>query len=550
MSNTTPTLTSSECPNCGASIDLSKITEGQTQIECEYCGSVLNLPKPERLSAIQAQTIVIKVSEPSVIKTTYTPAPQKSGSAGCGLFITLLVFGIIGVVFWQTGMFDMLGFNTGNTKIIPQIVVGARVFGDMALLERVDDGTQEVAYATLEDRASRIVNVDMTKRVEKWRSKNFSNSFTDMVIVSDAGHVFVSDKDQLVALKRDSGEVAWELTLPYGVSTDYQCQFNPCLRVFGDQVVARLKDGTLQAMDTNTGKTVWSHQLNYTSGGLFDALGNPAVVDTADGKNTDATFSILDKDTGETQTEIAPECYPNEGSSSLRAEYPIATDDYLISPDGQSLVVVKDGSAPCAWKFDLATGKEDWRYTGNRNAAEEDKLPFMRQDPVLISEDGVFVSSTGSDTVMSRLDMQTGAFSHLFTDKRYSIQPLLAHAGMVYVMATPNFDNTKKELWAFDAATGVKKWQLGMKVNHSFDKWLLQPSDAGLFLAQTLWEDGKVLLDVIDPATGTSKGQRVVEIDNPSLNNFTIDRTTAWLNISAKLHEVDMNTAEVKSTWP
>lgn len=555
--STEPTLTlsSSECPNCGASIDLSRITDDQTQVKCEYCGSMLNLPKREKLREIQAQTIVIQVNEPEAIKTSYTPPAQKSSGAGCALIIPILILGIIGVVFWQSGMFDMLGITTSKSGVpgipnLPSIVTRARVFGSPAPLERVNDGSQEVAYLTLESKASKIINVDMTKQIEKWRSKDFSDRFTDLVMVSDAERVYVADQDKLVALSRENGDVVWESSLAYAISNDYQCRFNACLRMFGDRVVARLKDGTLQAVDGKTGKPAWSANLNYTSGGLYAALGNPAAIDTVDGKNGAATFMVFDINTGEVKQKIEPECMPERGSSLLRAEYPFASDDFQISPDGKALIVVGDGSTPCAWKFDLATGDETWRYTPDRNADMESKLPFMNQDPVLVSEEGVFVGGEGSNAVVDKLDMQTGEFSVLFTEKRYRTNPVLADASIVVLLASPNFDSTKKELWGIDSATGQKKWQVNLKVNHGFDDWQLRSSDGGFFLVQTLWEDSKVLMDVIDPQTGVSKGQQVIEMQNPDLNGFDFEGNTAWLNLSGKLHEVDMTSGKVKSTWP
>jgi outer membrane protein assembly factor BamB/DNA-directed RNA polymerase subunit RPC12/RpoP len=552
MSSTTPTLTTSECPNCGATLDLSKITDDdQTQIECEYCGSMLNLPRREKLREMQAQTIVIQVNEPATVTMPAKPQ-QKSGGAGCAFIIPLLVLGIIAFVFWQTGLFGMLGIGTGNSSLpnLPKIVTGARVYGDPLPLSRVNDGAQEIAYLTLEDKATRVVVVDMAKQTEQWRSRPFSDSFTDIAMVADDTRVYVADKDQLVALNRADGSVAWELTLPYGVSTDYRCQFDVCLRVFGDRVVARLKDGTLQAMDAATSKPAWAKQLNYTSGGMFDALGNPAVVDTLDGKNTEATFYVFDIHTGEVKQQIAPECSQTSGGASLRADYPFASDSWKIAPSGKSLIVVKDGSAPCAWKYDLATGNETWRYTGDRNADAGEKLPFMSEDVILMSDDGIYVNEMGSDAIMHRLDMQTGAHSVLFKESRYNVTPLLAYAGRVYVIAIPNFDNTKRELWAYDAITGEKKWQSRLKAAHSFDKWILEPTSAGLFLMQTQYEDKAVLFDVIDPQTGASTSQQRIDMDSAILNGQALDGNTAWLNLSAKLHEVDMTAGAVRSTWP
>lgn len=547
--SSTPTLTSSECPNCGATIDLSKVSAGQTQIECEYCGSMLNLPQREKLREIQAQTIVIQVSEPEAIKPAYTAPAKKSSGAGCAVIIPVIIFCIIGFVFWQSGMFDALGLST--TKVgLPGIISRERAFGSPLPLPHVNDGPQEIAYLTLADKTTQVISVDMAKQTEKWRSTTFSDHFTDIAMQADDAHVYVADGERLVALKRESGEAAWEMNLSYAISNDYQCRFNPCLRVFGNRVVARLKDGTLQAVDVATGKPAWAKQLNFTGGGLYDALGNPAAVDTDDGKNSAATFFVFDAGRGNIKTQIEPDCVPDRGSSSLRSEYPIATDDWLIAPDGKSLVVVRAGSTPCAWKFDLASGKNQWMYNADRNADETEKLPFMAQEPTLVSADGVFVGSTSSDAVMYRLDMQTGALSMLFTDARHRTEPVLAHAGMVYVIATPNFDNDKKILWAFDAISGERKWQLDLKLSHSFDKSLLQASDAGVFLAQTQWDAGKVQFDVLDAQTGASKSRQIVEMQNPSLNGQALEGNTAWLNLSSKLHEVDMTTGKVKNTWP
>ncbi len=550
MSSTPPTLTSSECPNCGAAIDLSKVADGQRQIECEYCGSMLNLPKRERLREIQTQTIKVQVNAP---RAAARPAmPQRTAGAGLGCVIPILVLGILGVVFWQAGLFERLGFGANNSGLpnLPKIVAGARIFGSPFPLPRADDGGQEVAYLTLADKATKVVNVDMTKEVEKWRSRDFSDHFTDIAMQADAERVFVVDGDALVALNRANGEVAWELTLPYAISTDYQCRFNACLRLFDDQVVVRLKDGTLQAVNSATGKPAWSKQLNYTSGGLYNALGNPAVVDTDDGKNSAATFFVFDRNSGEVTMKMAPDCVPDRNSSRLRAEYPFASDDWLIAPDGKSLVVVKDGSLPCAWRFDLATGKEIWLYQSDQNATDKAKLPFMRKEPTLVSEDGVFVAGTGSDGVMYRLDMQTGAFSLLFTDTRHSLEPVLARAGMLYVLATPNFDSAKRILRAYDATSGEKRWQLDLKIGGGLDNWLLQPSSAGLFLAQSLWDDDKIQFDVLDPQTGANQRRQTLEMGHPSLTGKYIDGDTAWLNFSTKLHEVDMATGNVNNTWP
>lgn len=553
--NTPVTLTSSECPNCGAPIDLSTIKSTDTQIECAHCGSMLDLPGREKLREIQAQTIVITTGDVAPARAQARPAKKSSGGGCVGLFVVLLTLGIPAFVLWQTGVLNMFfGERVSVTTNVPglpaviQVAPGARIWGDPLPMPLANDQPQEILYLTSDGDGARAVSFSPSKRAEAWRSPQLSESFTDIALAADAERAYIADGEKLLALNRNDGSATWEIALPYALNNGYYCDEARCLRVFGSHLVLRLKDGTLLALDAQTGRTQWQKRLNYTSGGVFDALGHPAAVDTEDGKNTDATVTVFDVATGEVKAQFSP-CHTRERSYTACAN---AADHYIPSPDGEFMYVVSDASTAAVCKFDLSDGSQQWVFTATRDEGDGTaQLPFIGNPPYLATDDALYIVQGSSDASIVRVDAVTGKATRIFTDTRHEILAVAATNDVLVVRATPVFDRTKTELWGLDGQTGERKWQIGLKTKHSFDDFAVHVTpDNRLFLAQTQWEDGKALFDVLDPQTGVSRGQVTQAIERADLTGHAFSGDSAWLNIATYLHQVDMATGEVQSTWP
>jgi outer membrane protein assembly factor BamB/DNA-directed RNA polymerase subunit RPC12/RpoP len=551
MSASSSTLTSSECPNCGAPIDLSTIKPGDTQIECAHCGSMLNLPGRQKLREIQAQTIVIKMGDVAPAQPV-----KKPGGGGCvGLLVVLLTLGIPLVVLWQTGVLNMFfGERVSVTTNVPglpeviQVAPGARIFGDPLPTPLANDQPQEVLYLTSAGDGARAVSYSPSKRAETWRSPQLSDSITDIALAADAERAYVADGERLLAINRSDGSTAWEIALPYAINNGYYCEEARCLRVFGAHVVLRLKDGTLLALDAQTGRTAWQKRLNYTSGGVFDALGHPAALDTADGKNSDATFTIYDAASGDVKAQFSP-CHDGRRSYTACAN---AADSFIPTPDGKFMYVVSEASTAAVWKFDLSDGAQQWVFAATRD--DEDgtaQLPFIGSPPYLATDDALYIVQGSSDAFIARVDAATGEAKQIFAEARYNIQAVAATDDVLVVQAQPTFDNTKRELWGLDGKTGERKWQIGLKTKHSFDDFAVHVTpDGRLFLAQTQREEGKALFDALDPQTGVSRGQVSQAVERADLQGQAFDGETAWLNLSSYLYQVDMTTGDVKGVWP
>lgn len=530
-------LRSESCPNCGAPLDLTGLAPDQTHIRCEHCGSSLALPGRDKPAACPKQVVVVK-------------APAHSRLPGC--LVTLLTLGIVAaavlIPLWESGaLAGWLGIRNSAPLPagLPALVPPARVFGSPYVMPRKDDGPQQILYLSLAERQTFAVSYEPAARRENWRSPMFDASFTEITLAADTERAYIAHDDTLTALNRSDGATAWEIALPYGVNPQYSCEQGACLQVFGEQVVARLKDGRLMALDAATGRALWTIRLNATNGGVFNIAGNPAVVDTIDARNNAAQFEVFDARTGEIILQIAPR-FERERGWPVTAR---TSDVYTLSPDGRFLYVVGGAGAAAVWKFDTRSGEQLWLYQES-SSARDALLPFIGQQPYPASDNALFVIQGSSDAGVTRLDARTGAATRILTEDRYEIRAALATDDILVISAQPAFDRSKTELWGLNPQTGARAWQIGLKTRHAFDDWALALHDGRLFLAQTQWEDGRAFFDALDPRTGVSAGQVSQSIERADLNGMAFAQGVAWLNISNRLHAVSMSDGRILSVWP
>ncbi len=529
-------LRSDSCPNCGAPVNLTGLAPDQTHIRCEHCGSSLALPKRDMPAPQPKQVISVK-------------PPAQSKLPGC--LVTLLTLSIVVaaalIPLWESGaLAGWLGIrNSAPLAGLPALVPPARVFGSPYVMPRKDDGPQQILYLSLAERQTFAVSYEPAARQENWRSPLFDASFTEITLAADTERAYIAHDDTLTALNRSDGSTVWEIALAYGLNPKYLCEQGACLQVFGEQVIGRLKDGTLMALDGATGRALWTMRLNATNGGVFNIAGNPAVVDAIDTQNNAAQFEVFDARTGEIVLQIAPRFERERG-------WPVTvrtSDVYTLSPDGRFLYVVGGASTAAVWKFDTRSGEQLWLYQES-GSARDALLPFIGKPPYPASDNALFVIQGSSDATVSRIDARTGAATRILTEDRYEIRAALATDDILVISAQPAFDRSKTELWGLNPQTGARAWQIGLNTRHAFDDWALEQYDGRLFLAQTQWEDGRALFDVLDPRTGVSAGQVSQTIERADLNGLAFAQGIAWLNISNRLHEVSMGDGRIQSIWP
>ncbi|MFB7617966.1 PQQ-binding-like beta-propeller repeat protein [Kitasatospora sp. NPDC056181] len=184
--------------------------------------------------------------------------------------------------------------------------------------------------------------VDLAARRSLW----FHGEDTTLVHTAllPGGRVVVSNLDQLKALDA-KGEVAWERRLAaLGLGT------------VGKYALAPDKDGTLTALDPDTGSPAWT------------ASGVVGAAHRGDGFPTSEDGSVLyvlrsDTDGGYSVGTLDP----SNGRAGWRAPLPLdsqesaAIGSRILCADGN---LYRMGADAVLWALDPATGKARWKYSG------------------------------------------------------------------------------------------------------------------------------------------------------------------------------------------
>jgi outer membrane protein assembly factor BamB len=565
-------LTSSRCPECGAPVDFRSVPRDQLQVKCAYCGTLITIPGRTQVYATpphaasshssgQTATVVV-TSDSSVVK----------GGWGCGV-VSLIVI-VLSLVVGGIGLFSA-SFVVPFTRVVTDVTNGDST-GPLSLPESfslptmqqalapaprlvsaplvlgahdtssVQSPVQMVVFAYREN-GSLLIGFDSVERVERWRSDIFSDRTYEMGMTSDAARIYVADGAQLVALDRQTGEIAWQSSLANNLQTGC-AESAPCLQLADEQVIALARDGTVQAFAGSTGAPLWSRRLNGTPRQIIvnsNQNGNDQVILIDVDDSNRAVVLVLNGTNGDLAYELQPTC-----AISLHEMRPSANDQYVVTPDGGALLVVGSGTYACIWRYNLADGSLVWGYTP---ADVNGPLPFTWSMSSLALADPMlyFIKEEGHLNRIYAVDTQSqgSAPAPLYAAEEYDLTVLYPLGELLLVSAQPSYAPDEVELWAINRVTGERRWQRKLETSHSFDEWVTRPTDQGIFLSVCFWENDECDFEVLDLATGTSQGQ-VRQATTGSYSGAAWLGDQGYLTIDGKLYVLNLSSATVEYTWP
>jgi hypothetical protein len=99
-----------------------------------------------------------------------------------------------------------------------------------------------------------ILGVDLANGVERWRSEPFSKDFTNVTLLGSQRFVYVVDQARLSALRRATGELAWQASLANARQTT--CDI-PCAALFDAHLLTLAGDVYAVELATGTVKHTW-----------------------------------------------------------------------------------------------------------------------------------------------------------------------------------------------------------------------------------------------------------------------------------------------------
>lgn len=495
-----PSLRSLNCPNCGAPVEFP---EARSSVRCRFCDSVIERseddPTPDDEShALKvniaegrvtvervgdytqgAKRFVIKMQggQPMVIEstgpagstpaqtmsvgaTTYTPpaARRRASGGGCvALLIVLLAVGIpviailaavpnIGALFGQ--------LVTGNVEdaVSNVATLGTRIYvgRTAALVPAQAEAAPDIVMLTTQyppdnsDGELRLVAVSSASPKLLWQSDKLEKETYDAPILADDGLVFTVSKTRLLAIRRTDGSTAWEAKLEDEVSLNL-CY--ACVQLADGRLFVLSNDGTLEAFDAATGKSLWSFSADEDSPrGLYVLNGQPAFMDRE--KDGYGVLRVFAPATGDARR-LQPKCdLPDQ-----RYSYADWTTRLHVSADGAAFYFFSDWTEPCAQKWDSRTLQPVWQVP------VPNAFSLADNSPVLMTDDALYLAL---DQTILRFDAATGAVTTLVEDDDYRFATLATEDDALLVLATRQRGSTRYELWAVEAATGTQRWKFDM----------------------------------------------------------------------------------------
>jgi outer membrane protein assembly factor BamB len=410
-----------------------------------------------------------------------------------------------------------------------------------ALAENAGLGVQ-MLVATVPLEGGLLIGFDPTTQQEVWRSPPLSDRTAEWGVASDAQRVYIADGADLLTLDRQSGKLLWQTSLANNLQSSCPAQA-ACLQAVGGHVVALTRDGTLQAFAGATGAPLWSRRLDSTPRRLMVAQNEVLVFDT-DAANG-VVVMVLEGAPGDVQTTIIPTC--DDTNFHTRAAI---SDEFLLSPSADALIVLGSGSYACAWRFGLPEGSEQWRY---ESQGVESTLPFAWAfGSVVFAEPmAYFIDETNDPTQIWALDTLTGSMpdAPLYTVDGYDLTLLQATPTQLLVAAAPGYAQDEVELWAIDRTSGTRLWQRRLETTHSFDDWLVFATEQEIFVTVCFWNKEPCRFLVLDPQTGVTRADMRPGLAG-SLAGGIQRGPRAFLTIDGALHAVDLASAEIVYTWP
>jgi LSD1 subclass zinc finger protein len=537
------------CPNCGASIDFPT---GARTVKCKYCNTVVERPQetppPAQTPPIVIRSEAYRASTPTF---TVTTARRRSGVSGCfgvavtlgGVLIALVIAGIAFLPQLGQGSLSNLVATAGV-----RLPTNLYITGDAHLIPAASDAPPDVAVLTRnrDDSSIAVAVLDGAQPDLRWRGARMADDDYSAPILANGDLVYTVSKTRLLALKRADGTTAWEASL----TDELQSSCDTCFRLLAGQVVALTKDGTLQAIDAQSGKRAWTARAKNVPNDLLAINGQPAFLD---GEGGDWAVNLFDPTTGKART-LTPTCESDVTTESLNF-----TSLVVAREDSPSFYVAFGTFQTCLQKWDVTTGKMTWQ------AKLEDSLSTYHTYPLLTDKD-LYLSNDGN---VLAVGTDKGESRSLADEADYDLVPLAVQDNVLLVRAKRTRGTTQYEIWGLDPQTGQHLWEHSLEqaapldppdessglISEGDSVWTWHVTSAGLIVLQIHSAPHQVILETLNVETGVSSGQKTVALnfDTPFLGPpqvFGWTPDAVWLVVEDTVLGVDASAGKIFYRWP
>lgn len=282
---------SNNCPTCGA-----PLSSGWSE-RCEYCGAATN-----------PQVTAAKVAANAVENVT-----KKAWRRSIAFTVGMLLFSGLAALIGQLGTrravrkaeqpLAALSRTTPPASTTPKSVVPlslSQTLGEVSFGE----SNRAVLFASSRAPDYPLVLLNPLTGKVLWKSPPFGKTVDRNQVIVGKDQLFVADENTLVALRaRDGGEV-WRTSL----MADYK-RYSEGLLLSDKSLAVLLQDGTTQAFDPATGKTLWALKQTPPPNRVLGAGKFLLRFGNAGKKRArDAEIVVIDSASGAVVQRLEPRC--------------------------------------------------------------------------------------------------------------------------------------------------------------------------------------------------------------------------------------------------
>ncbi len=529
------------CPSCGASIAM----HGE-QGTCAFCGTAIERPKSAQPPARPPQGEPPMWSSSSVTIVRAERAKTKRGSSCLGTLIMLVILAavglVIGVSLFGGRLITAISGGSGQLSNIPAVLNQLKlgpITKMAAVLPRDGKGGDLLVYAYgIGDSRYTVALIDGASHAARWQSQPLSKEAYQSQLVAGQNMIYLTDQDQLLALRLSDGTPAWQAAL----AVEPQSGCDDCVRLLGGYVIVLEKNSGLEAFDAQTGKLAWSKRLGDNTRRL--PLAGDRLVTTQPSQEKDGTIiAFLDPASGKPALQLDPHCPQPNTFSDL--ERPRSDTPFLFSADAKTMYIMYGFFSQCAQAFDLSNGETRWEVMMEENMVP----PSWYNNTALVTDQALYVNQ---DHMIWALDTADGSIRTLIEDKEYNLRPLARRDNILIVLAAPTWDSQRQELWGLDVATGERRWQQSLQAHSlrngsSSGDWDWQLTPKGLVLVQVLRDDARLIVETLDPRSGVSSAKQETQLTDlhmPSLYQPMWTDDIVYLKLDSQIYAVDLATGK------
>lgn len=358
----------------------------------------------------------------------------------------------------------------------------------------------------------------------------------------DRDHVYIIIKDFLYALSRSKGERMWSLRLRDQLSPE--C--TNCMALVERKLIVLTEDRILYAINPMKGNILRKNRLETpkAKGVGFYVIKDKIVLSdqVKDRPEISASIAVINPITLVPIRLFTPTPHREIDSGKVyKVNMPMVFDNI-----GSHIYLMPEGTHIQSW--DIDNGIKKW----DKQLPSRVLLPYKIQDLRSVEhQTSLYLQgSSGSRSVLLKVDMLSGKMQELAKEIDYALTPIVGRKNILITFAQKTRGTKKSELWGINHRTGMVAWRYPLR---SVNLYNSQTNDGdvyhvmhkdGLLVIQYLKETGQMLIEKVNPMNGSLTKKTVKDVSGDKWNDIIVTKHKAYFSMD-EVYELDLKTSEI-----